>query len=152
MIGVPYARLAVIGAVLLALTAGVWKSYYTGKIAGRAEIQTRWDIEKQALVELANRTRDNQAQANQKVDRENQKRKSVSDFISIGTEYSLRQFQAAAARSGQTAAAACRADAAASSAASELAEAAAKIDAYARERADQVTGLQSYITAVCQPN
>ena len=147
----PWWKLAAAGLVLVALAGGAWKLRHGGIVAGRAEVQTKWDAEKQSLVELANRTRDNQIQANQGVDRDNQKRKAATGSINLANDYSLRQFQAAAARIAITTTSGSGTNAAAAAVASECAGAATALDKYARERIDQIAGLQSYVTDVCQP-
>lgn len=50
-----YARLAVISAALLALAGVAWKLHHSGAVAGRAQVQTKWDAEKlEQTQKLAN--------------------------------------------------------------------------------------------------
>lgn len=148
----PWWNLAAAGMLVVALVGVAWKLHHSGLVAGRAEVQTLWDAEKLALVELARRSLAGKATANQGVDRDLQNRKAATGSINLANDYSVRQFQAAAAaRYSSAAPASGRADAAATSIASECAAAVTALDGYARQRVDQIAGLQSYVTDVCQP-
>lgn len=143
-----YARLAVLLAVLLALGAGAWKIRYGGMVAGRAEVQAKWDTEKQALAELAQRTRANQTEANQRIDRDQQAIKARAALDKRVTDDRLRDFQAAA-DSGATATGSSGADDPNPRIADQCAIALATLDGYAKGVAGTAKGLQGYTGQVC---
>jgi cell division septum initiation protein DivIVA len=92
-------KLTIAAAVLTLLAAGVWKTHHVGIVKGRAEIQVKWDAEKEALVEVARRIEDNKREANLGVEREYQKlKKRLADSDRIADDR-LREFQAAASAS-----------------------------------------------------
>ena len=139
-----WAKLIAVGLLVAMLAGGLWKIRHGGVVQGRAEVQAKWDTEKTALVELAQRTRDNQTQANQKVDRDYQAQKSRIAAANRATDDLLREYQAAAADSS-TAAPECRIDGDPRPLiAAQCTAALVRLDAAVKSLAGQTGGLQDY--------
>ena len=143
----PWWKLAAAAMLLLVLAGGVWKVKHSGIVQGRAEVQAKWDAEKTALVELAHRTRDNQTQANQKVDNDYQTQKARIAADKRVTDERLREYQAAAADSS-TAAASSGADDPYRAIADQCTRSIAILDGYAKGVAGKATALQDYARAM----
>ena len=138
-----YAKLAVVAALLLSLAAGVWKIHHAGVKAGRAECLA----EKLVATESA-RLREQAAQkTNERIDRENQIRKTNDRAVDAAAADSLRQLNAASASAA--ASAQCGSDDPRPAIASECAAALVAVDQHGRGLASQVTALQGYAREVC---
>lgn len=51
MMALNWGRIAAVAALLAMLSAGVWKIYHSGVVAGRAEVQAQWNVAKLAQNE-----------------------------------------------------------------------------------------------------
>ena len=148
----PWWKLAAAGMLAVALAGGVWKIRHAGVVAGRAEIQAKWDTEKTALVELARRIEANKIEANRKVDNDYQQIKARAAADKRISDSRLRDFQAAAASSGTDAATASGGDDPYPRIASECAAALVVLDGYAKDLAGKAGALQGYAREVCLKN
>ena len=143
----PWWKLAAAGMVLVALTGAAWKFRHGGVVAGRAEIQAEWDIEKTALAELARRSLAEKTKANERIDHEQQTFKKRDADIASGTADSVRKYTAA--DDGANTATECRADDPRPAIARECTAALKLLDDYARGLARQSAGLQDFAANVC---
>ena len=158
--GFSFFRLGVVAVIIVVAVGAAWKWRHGGVVQGRAEIQAQWDADiatrlaAQLAQEQANRAKETELNATivkQRTDHaKDLARRNATALLVAGQ---LRDFQALASQprpAGQDTTAARVFDDARTAVISECTNALAEVDKDSQRRSDKVTGLQSYVSEVCQ--
>ena len=158
--GFSFFRLGVAAVIIAVAVGAAWKWRHGGVVQGRAEIQAQWDADvstrlaAQLAQEQANRAKETELNATIVKQRANYakdiERRNATALLVAGQ---LRDFQALASQprpAGQDTASARVFDDARTTVISECTNALAEVDKDSQRRSDKVTGLQIYVSEVCQ--
>lgn len=154
-----YAKIAIAIALAVALAGATWKIRHDGIVAGRAEVQQKWDKIEKERTDLALATSETyrlRERAAQKgvadVDKQLQAAKALRAAAEYRVAGGVRELSEALARAsvapGDTATAS-RTDDARDTIIRECTSALATLDGLAGGRADKIAGLQGYAAKVC---
>lgn len=158
MFGLPLWKLAACAAVLVALSGAAWKFRHGGVLEGRAEIQAKWDKERDeatAAALIASETRRVETEAlittNTKVINDYIAQKNLRAADAVLSAGKLRDLQATLdrARSQQAPTAAGAAPDPRLDIIAECSSVAGKLDDKVKSLAGTLTGLQAYVSGVC---
>lgn len=158
--GFSFFRLGVAAVIIAVAVGAAWKWRHGGVVQGRAEIQAQWDADistrlaAQLAQEQANRAKEtelNQIIVKQRANHAKDiERRNATALLVAGQ---LRDFQALASQprpAGQDTDSARVFDDARTTVISECTNALAEVDKDSQRRSDKVTGLQIYVSEVCQ--
>ena len=158
--GFSFFRLGVAAVIIVVAVGAAWKWRHGGVVQGRAEIQAQWDADvstrlaAQLAQEQANRAKETELNATIVKQRANHakdiERRNHTALLVAGQ---LRDFQTIASQprpAGQDTASARVFDDARAAVISECAGTVAEMDKDADRLKSKVTGLQSYVSEVCQ--
>lgn len=158
--GFSFFRLGVAAVIIAVAVGAAWKWRHGGVVQGRAEIQAQWDADistrlaAQLAEEQTNRQKEatlNSIIAKQRANHAKDiERRNATALLVAGQ---LRDFQALASQprpAGQDTDSARVFDDARTTVISECTNALAEVDKDSQRRSDNVTGLQIYVSEVCQ--
>ena len=140
-----YARIAIVAAIALVVSAGACKLYH----AGGSKVRADWNTEKLVQSESARLAEKARGLANQRVDNALQIDKARRAAAERVTADKLREFQAAGATGADTTAPS-GIDGPYRDIASRCTEALVRLDSYASSVAGTAKGLQGYVLNVCR--
>ncbi len=158
--GFSFFRLGVAAVIIVVAVGAAWKWRHGGVVQGRAEIQAQWDADistrlaAQLAQEQANRAKETELNATIVKQRANHAkdlaRRNATALLVAGQ---LRDFQALASQprpAGQDTASARVFDDARTTVISECSGAVTTLDGDLERAKAKITGLQSYVSEVCQ--
>ena len=158
--GFSFFRLGVAAVIIAVAVGAAWKWRHGGVVQGRAEIQAQWDadISTRLAAQLAEEQTNRQKEATlnsiiAKQRNDHAKYVERRDATALLVAGQLRDFQALASQprpAGQDTASARVFDDARAAVISECTNALAEVDKDSQRRSDKVTGLQIYVSEVCQ--